>query len=67
MLCMEKVLHLKRFSSKGKLGRCIGWMLRSIAKLRCARKKHDINVELMLSVSEVQEAEKLLIRSIQNE
>jgi len=67
MVSIEKVLDLERFSSKGKLIRCIGWVLRFIAKLRSAGKKHDINVEPMLSVSEVQEAENLLIRSIQNE
>ena len=58
---------MKRFSSKGKLIRCIGWILRFIANLRSAGRKHDINVEPMLSLSEVQEAENLLIRSIQNE
>ena len=67
VLCVEKVLDLKRFSSKGKLIRCLGWILRFMANLKSVRKKQDRNVEPILCVSEVQEAEKLLLRSIQNE
>ena len=67
MLCMEKVIDLARFSNKGKLIRCIGWVLRFIANLKSARKKCDLDVEPILNVSELQEAEKLLLKSIQNE
>ena len=67
VLCVEKVLDLKRFSSKGKLIRCLGWILRFMANLKSVRKKQGRNVEPILCVSEVQEAEKLLLRSIQNE
>ena len=67
MLCMEKVIDLKRFSNKGKLIRCIGWVLRFIANLKSARKKCDLDVEPILHESELQEAEKLLLTSIHNE
>ena len=67
MLYMEKVIDLKRFSNKGKLIRCIGWVLRFIANLKSARKKCDLDVEPILNVLELQEAEKLLLKSIQNE
>ena len=67
LLCMEKVIDLKRFSNKGKLIRWIGWVLRFIANLKSARKKCDLDVEPILHVSELQEAEKLLLKSIQNE
>ena len=67
MACIEKIVDLQRFSNKGKLLRCIGWVLRFVSNMKSAILKSDFNHEPTLTVSEVNEAENVLIKSIQND
>ena len=67
LISIEKVVDMQRFSSKGRLLRCIGWMLRFISNMKSAILKSELNHEFKLTVSEVNEAGNVLIKSIQND
>ena len=62
-----EVVDIQRFSTKGKLLRTISWVLRFISNLRASLKSQTKNMEEQASVDEINNAEKILIRSIQGE
>ena len=64
---IDKILDLSRFSTKGKLLRTIAWVMRFVSNLKSAREKSQLNKEEQVSVSEANNAENCLIRSIQSE
>ena len=64
---VDKIVELDRFSNKGKLLRTVAWVLRFTSNLKAAIKKDDINREEMVTVSEINQAELVLVQSIQAE
>ena len=64
---VDKIVDLDRFSNKGKLLRTVAWVLRFTSNLKAAIKKDDINREEMVTVSEIDQAELVLVQSIQAE
>ena len=63
---LSNVFDISRFSSKGKLLRTFSWVLRFIQNLKSAVQKTQLNKSNMVSVSETNNAEMILIRSIQS-
>ena len=64
---IHQVVDTSRFSSKGKLLRTIAWVKRFANNLRSKISKQETNIQENLKVAEINEAEILLIRSIQSE
>lgn len=64
---IDEVIKLERFSDKGRLLRTLAWVLRFVSNLKHSVQKEEVNKEKMVSVSEVNAAEIMLVRSIQNE
>ena len=61
--CINKVINIERFSSKERLLRVVAYVLRFIDNL-CHRNQNNITP---VSASEIERAEKMVIRSIQKE
>lgn len=64
---VAQILAFQRFSSKGKLVRTMAWALRYISNLKASLKSQTLNIEDQVSVDEINNAEKILIKSIQGE
>ena len=64
---IEKVVDLERFSDKGKLLRTMAWVLRFVSNLKRYVNKEELNKEKLVSVTEINAAEIMLVRSIQGE
>lgn len=64
---IEKVVELERFSDKGKLLRTMAWVVRFVSNLKRSVNKEELNKEKMVSVTEINAAEIILVRSIQGE
>ena len=64
---IHQILDTSRFSKKGKLLRTIAWIMRFISNLKSAMKKEELSKGENISVSEINEAEIVLIRSLQSE
>ena len=64
---LENIIDFDRHSNKGRILRTVAWVLRFVSNLKAAVSKGDINREQIASVSEISQAEMILIRSIQRE
>ena len=64
---IDNLLELSRFSTKGKLLCTIAWVMSFLSNLKSAEEKGQLNKEVHVSVSQVNNAENCLIRSIQSE
>ena len=64
---LSNVFEMSRFSSKGKLLRTLAWVLRFIKNLKSVVIKKPLNLERQVSATETEDAEKMLIRSIQGD
>ena len=63
---LSNVFDISRYSSKGKVLRTFSWVLRFIQNLKAAVQNTQLNKASKLSVSETNNAEMILIRSIQS-
>ena len=64
---IHKILDISRFGKKDKLLRTIAWVMIFICNLKSPIKKEEQVMEKSISVDESNEAEMLLVRSLQNE
>ena len=64
---VNKILDLSRFSSKGKLLRSMAWVLRFVDNVKCKVNCKDTNTNNQVSIDELERAENIMIRSIQQE
>ena len=62
---IHQILDISRFSKKGKLLRTITWIMRFISNLKSAIKKQELSKEEYVSVNEINEADIILVRSLQ--
>ena len=62
---LSNVIDISRYSSKGKLLRVFSWVLKFIQNLKSVVNNTQLNNENMVSVSEIENADFRIIRSIQ--
>ncbi len=64
---IKDIIDIEIFSDKGKLMRTFAWVLRFIKNVKSAANKESLNKEAIISVLEMNSAEKKVIRFIKNE
>ena len=64
---IHHIIDISRFGNKNKVLRTIAWIMRFVSNLKSAIRKEELNKEDKIDILEINEAESILVRSIQSE